>query len=143
MQVLIALIAGVVFGVGLAVSGMLDPARVRAFLDVTGRWDPTLAFVMGGAMLPMVVAWRLRPARAAPLFGPEWHLPGTRGINGELLGGAALFGAGWGVAGLCPGPAIANLAVAPGPAVTFVGALVAGMLLHAGSKARSRRSDPT
>jgi uncharacterized protein len=140
VQVFIALVAGIVFGSGLAISGMLDPARVRAFLDVGGQWDPTLAFVMGGAMLPMIVAWRLRPGLPSPRFGGVWHLPGTLGIDSNLILGAALFGVGWGIAGLCPGPAIANLAVAPGPAVTFVVALIAGMLLHAGVR-QWRRSD--
>lgn len=131
MQTLLALVAGVLFGAGLALGGMLDPLRVRAFLDVTGRWDPTLAFVMGGAMLPMIVAWRLRPAWSHPLLGKRWHLPGTRGVTADLLIGSTLFGAGWGIAGLCPGPAIANLAVEPIPALTFLVALVAGMALHA------------
>ncbi len=130
MQTLIALVAGVIFGVGLALSGMLDPDRVRGFLAVTGRWDPTLAFVMGGALLPMIVAWRLRPALSQPLAGKRWHVPGTRGVTGELIIGAVLFGAGWGIAGLCPGPAIANLAVAPWAALTFLVAMVAGMALH-------------
>jgi len=131
MQIIVAFLAGTLFGVGLALGGMLDPARVRAFLDVTGRWDPTLGFVMGGALVPMILAWRLRPAWSHPLVGKRWHLPGTRGITAELVIGAMLFGAGWGISGLCPGPAIANLAVAPLPALTFLVALVAGMALHA------------
>jgi uncharacterized membrane protein YedE/YeeE len=130
MQIIVAFLAGILFGVGLAVGGMLDPVRVRGFLDVTGRWDPTLAFVMGGALIPMIIAWRLRPACAHPLVGRGWHLPGTRVVTAELVIGSVLFGAGWGIAGLCPGPAIANLAIAPSPALTFLVAMVAGMALH-------------
>lgn len=118
-QPLVALLSGVLFGTGLALSGMTDPARVRAFLDVTGAWDPTLAFVMGGALLPMAIAWAVVRRRARPVVADAFHLPATSPIDARLIGGAALFGIGWGLAGLCPGPAIAALAIAPGPALVF------------------------
>jgi hypothetical protein len=125
-QTLVSLASGVLFGAGLAVSGMIDPARVRAFLDVGGVWDPTLAFVMGGAILPMIVAWAVVRRRARPIVAAEFHLPATRPIDVRLIAGAALFGIGWGLAGLCPGPAIASLAVAPIPALVFCIGMVAG-----------------
>lgn len=130
-RVLIALLAGVLFGAGLAHSGMSDPARVRAFLDLFGgAWDPTLAFVMGGAILPMAVAWRIRQRLDAPVADTSFVLPATTGITQSLIGGSVLFGIGWGIAGLCPGPAIADLAIAPGPAAIFVAAMLGGMILH-------------
>lgn len=129
-QILIALFAGVLFGAGLAVSGMADPQRVRGFLDLLGAWDPTLAFVMGGALVPMVIAWRVQKRMAAPVSAAQFSLPAHRDIDPRLVGGAALFGVGWGVAGLCPGPAIADLAIAPVPAAIFVMAMLVGMILH-------------
>ena len=130
-QVGLALIAGVLFGASLAISGMDDPTRVRAFLDVFGgAWDPTLAFVMGGAILPMAVAWTLRRRIDRPLADNKFALPATRGVTGQLIGGSALFGVGWGIAGLCPGPAIANLAIRPASAIIFVVAMVGGLALY-------------
>ncbi len=128
-QILIALIAGILFGAGLAVSGMADPERVRAFLDIFGAWDPTLAFVMSGALLPMAVAWRVRAKLKRPLVAPNFDLPSTTKLDKNLLIGAALFGMGWGIAGLCPGPAIADFAVQPWPATIFVAAMFTGMIL--------------
>ena len=119
-QFLVALASGILFGMGLALSGMVDPARVQAFLDVTGAWDPTLAFVMGGALVPMAVAWAIVRRRARPMMADAFHLPPTRPIDARLVGGAVLFGIGWGLAGLCPGPAVAALAIAPGPALIFI-----------------------
>lgn len=126
---LIGLLSGTMFGAGLAVSGMLDPVRVRGFLDIAGTWDPTLAFVMGGAIVPMAIAWRIQARRAAPFAADRFHLPDTREVTPRLLIGAALFGAGWGLAGLCPGPAIAALALRPLPAAAFVAAMIAGFAL--------------
>lgn len=128
--VVVALTAGVLFGAGLAVSGMADPQRVRGFLDLFGAWDPTLAFVMGGALIPMTVAWRIQKRMPSPMVAKRFALPTTRDLDPRLIGGAALFGIGWGVAGLCPGPAIADLAIAPVPAAVFVVAMLGGMLLH-------------
>jgi hypothetical protein len=131
MRWMIALFAGMIFGAGLAISGMADPTRVRAFLDVTGgAWDPTLAFVMGGALIPMAIAWRIRRRLDAPIADRAFALPDTNPITPRLIGGAVLFGVGWGIAGLCPGPAIADLALKPVPAGAFVVAMLAGFALH-------------
>lgn len=129
-QSAIALIAGMVFGAGLALSGMADPQRVQAFLDLGGNWDPTLAFVMGGAVLVMVIAWAIQRRMAAPLAAGRFELPGTTGIDRKLALGALIFGAGWGIGGLCPGPAIADLAIAPLQVAPFIAAMLAGMALH-------------
>ena len=123
----IALTSGMLFGAGLALSGMMDPKRVRGFLDLLGEWDPTLAFVMGGAVVVMALAWFVQGRLAIPLADTEYCLPDTRGVDARLLGGAALFGVGWGLAGLCPGPAIASLATAFVPVAVFVVAMLAGM----------------
>lgn len=129
-QSLPALGAGMLFGAGLAISGMTDPARVRGFLDVFGRWDPTLGFVMIGAIAVMALAWRLRSSLEQPLFGGQFSLPERGSIDGPLLIGSALFGAGWGLAGLCPGPALASLALAPAQVLPFVLAMLAGMAAY-------------
>jgi len=127
----IALIAGLLFGAGLAHSGMSDPARVHAFLDMSGgAWDPTLAFVMGGAIGPMAIAWLIRRRLERPLADTRFSLPETTGMTPALIGGSALFGIGWGIAGLCPGPAVADLAIAPLPAAIFVVAMLGGMVLQ-------------
>ncbi|MEE4152576.1 MAG: DUF6691 family protein [Erythrobacter sp.] len=120
-------IAGAVFGAGLALGGMTDPARVRGFLDILGDWDPTLAFVMGGALFMMAVAWLVQPKLAKPLFATSFALPERRDLTPALIGGSALFGIGWGIAGLCPGPGFAALAIAPASALIFIAAMLAGM----------------
>lgn len=129
-QTAIALAAGLIFGAGLAVSGMADPQRVQAFLDLFGAWDPTLAFVMGGAMIPMAIAWAVQRRMAAPVAASRFDLPGTDRIDPRLAIGAMIFGAGWGIGGLCPGPAIADLAIAPGSAALFIAAMLTGMAAH-------------
>lgn len=126
-KVVIALISGLLFGAGLAYSGMADPARVQSFLDLFGTWDPTLAFVMGGAVLPMAVAWMIKSRLASPLAATSFDLPGTSKIDRSLAIGAILFGMGWGIAGLCPGPALADLALAPKAVLPFVVAMLVGM----------------
>lgn len=126
----LSLFAGALFGAGLAVSGMADPQRVRGFLDLFGQWDVTLAFVMGGALIPMAIAWRIQNRMSAPMAADRFVLPTRRDLEPRLIGGAALFGIGWGIAGLCPGPALANLSLAPIPAAIFVAAMLAGMILH-------------
>ncbi|AZI35305.1 hypothetical protein NT2_26_00060 [Caenibius tardaugens NBRC 16725] len=126
----ISLLAGLLFGAGLAVSGMADPARVRAFLDLFGTWDPTLAFVMAGAMLPMAIAWLIQKRMPRPIAFEAFDLPSTSLLDAKLLGGASLFGIGWGIAGLCPGPALADLAIAPFEAGIFVITMLAGMAAH-------------
>jgi uncharacterized membrane protein YedE/YeeE len=129
-QAIIALAVGLIFGAGLAISGMADPQRVQAFLDLFGAWDPTLALVMGGAMIPMAIAWRIQRRMAAPVAVSRFDLPGTTKIDRKLAIGAVIFGAGWGIGGLCPGPAIADLAIAPAPAAMFIAAMLAGMAVH-------------
>lgn len=131
MRAFIALLSGAIFGFGLALSGMMNPGRVRGFLDLFGDWDPTLAFVMGGAMLVMAGGWFIQHRMAAPVAEEKFHLPATGHIDGRLLGGAALFGIGWGLAGLCPGPAVASLGTAFAPALIFVAAMLAGMAMFA------------
>ena len=123
-------LSGILFGAGLALSGMTDPERVRGFLDVFGRWDPTLVFVMGGAVLVMAVAWRLRSRMAAPWFGAKFSLPDRSDLDLKLVAGSALFGIGWGLAGLCPGPAVAALAFGAWAPLLFIAAMLAGMLAH-------------
>lgn len=125
-----ALGSGCLFGFGLALSGMVDPARVRAFLDVTGDWDPSLAFVLVGAAGVAFVGFRLVRRLGQPLFAAGYDLPGRKRIDRRLVLGAAIFGVGWGLAGFCPGPAVAALSFAGTPALAFVGAMLAGMLLH-------------
>ncbi len=127
-QLLIPLSAGAIFGAGLNIGGMTDPARVRGFLDLFGAWDPTLAFVMGGAVLVMAVAWLVQRRMKKPLFADGFSLPDRKDLTPRLIGGSALFGVGWGIAGLCPGPAFAALAIAPTSAAIFVVALLAGMM---------------
>lgn len=128
-QLTLSLLSGSLFGAGLAISGMMDPSRVRGFLDITGSWDPTLAFVMGGATVVMAIAWLVQRRMQRPLTETKFALPGTQLIDRRLISGAVLFGVGWGLAGLCPGPAIASLAVNPLPAAVFVGAMIGGMSL--------------
>lgn len=129
-RLIAALVAGSVFGAGLALSRMADPQRVRAFLDVFGQWDPTLAFVMAGALAPMALAWAVQRRAARPVFADSFDLPATRGIDAPLVVGSMLFGIGWGLSGLCPGPAVAGLALAPAQAGIAVAAMIAGMVLH-------------
>ena len=129
-QILVALFAGTLFGAGLAYSGMADPARGQGFLDLFGQWDPTLAFVMGGAMIPMAVAWIIQRRLDKPFADAHFSLPGTSLVDRKLVIGAVLFGTGWGISGLCPGPGLADLALNPLPALAFVLALLAGMIAH-------------
>ncbi|SMQ73353.1 hypothetical protein SAMN06297468_2165 [Altererythrobacter xiamenensis] len=126
-RILPPLASGVLFGAGLALGGMTNPARVRGFLDIFGNWDPTLAFVMGGAVIVMAVAWRFRERMAHPLFAEKFSLPDRTDLTGKLIGGSALFGIGWGIAGLCPGPGVAALVIEPASAAIFVIAMLAGM----------------
>jgi uncharacterized membrane protein YedE/YeeE len=128
-ETLVPLLAGMMFGAGLMLGGMTDPARVRGFLDLFGAWDPTLAFVMGGAVLVMALAWMLQKQMQRPAFAEGFALPDRSDITPRLVGGSALFGIGWGIAGLCPGPGFAALAIAPASAAIFVAAMLAGMLL--------------
>jgi hypothetical protein len=126
----LGLFCGALFGAGLAASGMANPERVRGFLDVLGAFDPTLAFVMIGALVPMVIAWRIRARLDKPLVEDAFDLPPTSPVDLRLVAGAAMFGIGWGLAGLCPGPVLADLALAPLKAAPFVLAMAFGMALQ-------------
>lgn len=127
MRALSGLLAGLVFGLGLVVSGMADPAKVLSFLDLFGAWDPSLALVMGGAVVVTFVGYRLVLRRKAPMLLERFDLPKTSLIDSRLILGAALFGVGWGIGGLCPGPAIVALPLlAPGTLV-FVPAMLVGI----------------
>jgi uncharacterized membrane protein YedE/YeeE len=130
MNIVAALAAGLVFGIGLILSGMTDPGKVIGFLDVAGRWDPSLALVMGGAILVGFFAFRLAGRRGKTFLGGGLHLPQRRDIDLRLVGGSLLFGIGWGLAGFCPGPALVSLASGQQPAAIFVAAMLGGMLLY-------------
>ncbi|WP_136253182.1 DUF6691 family protein [Onishia niordana] len=131
--------AGLLFGLGLAVGGMTDPARVIGFLDVAGAWDPTLMFVLGGAVVTTFIGYRLVFHRAAPLLAGAFQLPTRRDLDARLLGGAALFGIGWGLSGYCPGPAVASLSGASLPLVAMLVAMATGWWLA--RRLASRASD--
>ena len=137
---LVALFAGALFGLGLAVSGMTNPAKVIGFLDFAGGWDPTLAFVMGGALLVTIPAFRLILGRPRPILADGFALPAKSTLDARLLGGAALFGVGWGLSGFCPGPAVVALVTGLTPVFAFVAAMVAGMVLYAWVFERPDRS---
>ncbi|HSP59190.1 MAG TPA: DUF6691 family protein [Halomonas sp.] len=129
MKTLMGYIAGLIFGLGLGISGMTDPARVLGFLDVAGSWDPTLIFVLGGAVITTFIGYRLVLRRPNPMFGERFQLPTRRDLDGRLIGGAALFGIGWGLSGYCPGPAFASIAGLTLPLAALLVAMVAGWFL--------------
>ncbi|SIQ51600.1 hypothetical protein SAMN05880582_1025 [Rhizobium sp. RU20A] len=129
-RLLASILSGLLFGAGLVISDMVNPARVLAFLDVTGAWDPSLAFVMGGALIPSSIAYAIKRNRTRPVFDTTFHVPTSRVIDRPLVGGAILFGLGWGLVGLCPGPAIASLATGRWEAVLFTAAMLAGMAAY-------------
>ncbi|MGY3915272.1 YeeE/YedE family protein [Aeromonas australiensis] len=130
MKLLISLLAGVLFGLGMALSGMVDPARVIGFLDLAGAWDPSLAFVMGGALLVFMPGYFLlvKPRQQSLLGEPIATVPAPR-IDRRLLGGAALFGVGWGLAGVCPGPALSLITSGQPLILLFIAAMVVGIVL--------------
>lgn len=130
IHILVSLGCGIVFGVGLSLSGMLDPARVRGFLDVGGAWDPSLAFVLGGAVAVALAGMAVKRRLQRPAFDESFHLPATTPVTGRLVLGSALFGIGWGMAGFCPGPALASLSLGLLPTFVFVLAMVSGMVAH-------------
>ena len=129
MKAIVALLCGIVFGLGLAMSGMTDTAKVLGFLDIFGNWVPDLAFVMGGAVCVTLVAFRLVLKRARPLLSPRFSLPTNTAIDARLLSGAAIFGIGWGIYGYCPGPALSALTYLHINTLYFVIAMLAGMAL--------------
>lgn len=130
MNAVAAFAAGLVFGVGLLLSGMTDPGKVLGFLDVAGNWDPSLAFVMGGAILVGFFAFRFAARRTRNFLHGAMHLPQRRDIDGRLIAGSLLFGVGWGLAGYCPGPALVSLGSGVGKAAIFVVAMLGGMAIY-------------
>ncbi len=130
MKNVIALIAGLLFALGLVLSGMTQPAKVIGFLDITGKWDPSLAFVMGGALIVTLFAFAITPRQGRrPWFAEKFELPTSKDIDIKLVGGAALFGAGWALAGYCPGPAFASLYAGGTDIVIFMMAMLGGMFI--------------
>ncbi|MGQ0622641.1 MAG: DUF6691 family protein [Panacagrimonas sp.] len=130
MRALVALLAGALFGVGLVIGGMTDPGKVISFLDLAGTWDPSLAFVMGAAICVTLPTFQLLKGRSRPLLDDRFFLPTRKDLDSQLIGGAILFGVGWGIAGLCPGPAIASLSTGAPEILAFVIAMIAGMYMR-------------
>lgn len=130
MQIVTAFVTGLLFGLGLILSGMTDPTKVTGFLDIAGTWNPSLIFVMGGAILIAMVAFRIAGTRTHALLGGAMHLPTARQIDKRLILGGVIFGIGWGLAGYCPGPALASLATGGSKPLIFVLAMLAGMATY-------------
>ncbi|WP_421906539.1 DUF6691 family protein [Mameliella sp.] len=141
-RLLVAFLAGGLFGAGLFVSGMTDTTKVQGWLDVFGAWDPTLAFVMGGAMIPMAIAWLIRRRRATSLTGLPLPPAPSKEIDGKLILGSVMFGIGWGLVGLCPGPSIASLSYGGSGLYVFLAAMIGGMLIAPMLRARLDRAVP-
>ena len=141
-NILAALATGTLFGAGLGLSDMVNPARVLAFLDAFGAWDPTLAFVMAGALIPSAAGYWLARRMKHPLLHSAFHIPENRVVDRQLVAGGLMFGIGWGLAGYCPGPAIAGLSYGLWQPWLFVAAMLAGMALHRLSAGRSRPAQP-
>jgi uncharacterized membrane protein YedE/YeeE len=129
MNIIAALFIGAIFGLGIALSGMANPAKVLNFFDIAGTWDPSLAFVMFPAMLTAMAGYRLVLSRPKPVFMPSYSLPDTTRIDASLIGGSALFGIGWGIAGFCPGGAIPALGLGHPQTPTFLAAMIAGIIV--------------
>lgn len=129
MAMLLSLAAGLVFGIGLIVSGMANPAKVIGFLDLAGPWDPSLAFVMAGAIAVGTLAFAVARKRTTSFLGLQMRLPTSSQLDRRLVIGSLLFGIGWGIAGFCPGPALVALGMGSGKAAIFVGAMLAGMVI--------------
>lgn len=139
-RILSALASGLIFGIGIAISGMGNPAKVINFFDVLGTWDPSLAFVMGGALVTAMIGYRVVFGRQhVPLFDTKFHLPTASTIDAKLVGGSALFGVGWGISGFCPGGAIPALGFAPWPTALFLISMGGGILLARWIQALPRR----
>ena len=127
MRLVAAYLIGLVFGIGISISGMANPAKVLNFFDVAGAWDPSLIFVMGGALIVTAVGYRLVLRKPAPIMAVRFDLPTNRALDARLLGGAAVFGIGWGIAGFCPGGALPALGTGRTEVFVFVAALLAGI----------------
>lgn len=130
MKLVFALLAGLIFGVGIAISGMMDPAKVLNFFDVAGAWDPSLALVMSSALIFTYIGYRLAWRRKAPLFAERFEVPTSKMIDTKLIGGSALFGIGWGIAGFCPGAAIPALGTGRWEVALFLAAVAVGFYLR-------------
>lgn len=130
MKLIYSALTGLVFGTGIAISGMMDPAKVLNFFDLAGSWDPSLAFVMGGALIVTFIGYRLVWWREGPVFGGDFQIPTSTVIDRKLIGGSALFGIGWGIAGFCPGAAIPALGTGRWEVALFLGAVIAGFYLR-------------
>ncbi|WP_445808748.1 DUF6691 family protein [Yoonia sp.] len=141
MRAVVSFLTGGLFGLGLLISGMTDTTKVQGWLDVFGDWDPTLAFVMGGAIIPMAIAWRFTIGRK-PVLAAAFPAPPEPRIGRNLVIGSTLFGAGWGLAGLCPGPALASLSYGGTGGLVFLTAMLAGMMLTPGLRVRFDRAVP-
>ena len=128
--ILSAFIGGLVFAIGLGISGMTDANKVIGFLNIAGNWDPSLAFVMVGAIGAHLALYKLILRRSSPIFGSQFHIPSRRDIDPKLLGGAAIFGVGWGLGGFCPGPGLVSSMSFDSSALVFVGSMVVGMVAH-------------
>ena len=135
------LISGLLFGAGVTTSGMVNPMKILNFLDISGPWDATLIFVMGGGLVVTLLGYQIIFRRNAPLFAASFRLPASQDIDAKLLGGAALFGLGWGISGFCPGPAIASLVFGRMESITFVIAMAAGMIVTKQIQNRMRTSE--
>lgn len=140
-RIILALLAGSLFGAGLFISGMTDTSKMQGWLDVFGNWDPTLAFVIGGAILPMAIAWLFTNGRK-PVVGGEFPAPPEPKLGRNLVLGSVLFGVGWGLAGLCPGPAVASLSYGGWPHWVFFAAMLAGMALTPMARTQLDRAIP-
>lgn len=130
MRVASAFVVGVLFGLGLTISQMIDPAKIIAFLDVAGAWDPSLLVVMAAALAVSFAGYRIALAREKPVFEPAFQLPAKTTVDRPLLAGSALFGVGWGLSGLCPGPAISAAALGAAPIYVFLAAMFTTMFAH-------------
>lgn len=129
MKLLTTYLIGLIFGVGISISGMANPAKVLNFFDVAGSWDPSLIFVMGGALVVTFIGYKLVFGRSAPLFEPSFNVPTSPVIDAKLIGGSAVFGIGWGIAGFCPGGALPALGTGRWEVIIFTIAVVAGIVL--------------
>ena len=129
MPNIFSLLSGVLFGFGLAISSMINPAKIVGFLDITGNWDPSLAFVMGGAVFVTAVTFRVILNRPAPMFANKFELPSKVDLDGKLIFGAAIFGIGWAVSGLCPGPAISSIIFLDENLLIFISTLLLGSFI--------------
>jgi len=142
-RIISAFAIGAVFGLGIAVSGMANPAKVLNFFDVAGTWDPSLLFVMGGALVTAAIGYRVVfGARPKPMFENAYALPTARRIDAELVGGSALFGIGWGISGFCPGGAVPALGLGHSETVIFIAAMMAGIVLARVVRTRTAQAAP-